>query len=60
MGFVNSMNCKVIGIEREGEIRTGDLDQMVIKENDTIAVVGNMENIDIFKRRYITHHNHII
>ncbi|MHC1576703.1 MAG: potassium channel family protein [Methanosarcinaceae archaeon] len=60
MGFVNSMNCKVIGIEREGEIRTGDLDQMVIKENDTIAVVGSMENIDIFKRRYITHHNHII
>ena len=60
LGFVRSMKCKVIGIESEGEIRTDDLDQMVIKENDTIAVVGSMENISVFKSRYITHHKHTI
>ncbi|MEA1984793.1 MAG: NAD-binding protein [Euryarchaeota archaeon] len=60
MGFVSSMNCKVIGIEREGGIMTGDIDQIIIKEDDIIAVVGSMENIGVFKKRYIMHHNQII
>lgn len=53
LNLENSIGCTIIGIERGGLVMTRISKKTLIKERDTIAVVGSRKQVSEFKKKYI-------
>ncbi|AKB84936.1 TrkA family potassium uptake protein [Methanococcoides methylutens] len=53
LDIVGKFDCRIIGVERSGSVTTSLPSSFVLEVGDTIAVVGNREQIDKFRNVFI-------